>query len=370
MQVDESLGDVIRFEPIEGIPTSLQAQTIRLLLPAYFPDDVCIISDIDMIPLNREYFIDSVAGLPEDTFVVYREVAAIPKFPMCYIAAKGSVFKEVFHINDVAAIKDIITYWHSLNIGWNTDERVLYHCLLQWPLYEKKCIRLGHEAVRRIDRYWGWQPDDQLLEQGYYIDAHCPRPYSAHKKEIDAIVKKSKSHRHEKKPRVSIITSLFKGDEFIAGFLSDIVRQTIFDQCELIIINANSPGREEPIIKEYMKQYPNIVYKKLDHDPGLYAVWNMAIKMARADFITNANVDDRRNPESLEICVRALEGDPAIDLVYSDYYITRTPNETFECNTAQNTVVPYDFSPTLMYKCLPGPQPMWRKTMHEKGWIF
>ena len=34
-KIDESLGDVIRFEPIDGIPTSFQAQVIRLLLPAY-----------------------------------------------------------------------------------------------------------------------------------------------------------------------------------------------------------------------------------------------------------------------------------------------------------------------------------------------
>lgn len=173
-----------------------------------------------------------------------------------------------------------------------------------------------------------------------------------------------------KKPKISIITSLYKGDEFIAGFLSDIVRQTIFDQCELIIINAHSPGREEPLIKEYMKKFRNIVYIKLDHDPGLYAVWNMAIKMAYGDFITNANVDDRRNPQSLEMQVRALEEDPTIDLVYSDLYVTFMPNETFECNTYNYILAPGEYSLRLMSKCLPGPQPMWRKSVHDKYGYF
>lgn len=173
-----------------------------------------------------------------------------------------------------------------------------------------------------------------------------------------------------KKPRVSIITSLYNGDEFIVGFLEDQVRQTIFDQCELIIINANSPGNEELVIQEYVKRFPNIIYIHLDHDPGLYAVWNMAIKMARADFITNANVDDRRNPESLKMHVEALEQDRGIDLVYSDYKITEVPNETFENTTARYVVLPYEFSPNLMYKCLPGPQPMWRKSMHDKYGYF
>lgn len=175
---------------------------------------------------------------------------------------------------------------------------------------------------------------------------------------------------HDNKPCVSIITSVYKGNEFIAGFLSDITRQTIFEQCELIIINANSPDDEEPIILEYAKKFRNIIYKRLDRDPGLYAVWNMAIRMARADYITNANIDDRRNPTSLQQHVQALDDNPDIDLVYSDFYVTPIPNETFECNAYQYIVLPDDFSPNMMHKCLPGPQPMWRKSMHERHGFF
>ena len=38
--VDETLGDVIRFEPIEGVSTALFAQTVRLLVPAFFENDI------------------------------------------------------------------------------------------------------------------------------------------------------------------------------------------------------------------------------------------------------------------------------------------------------------------------------------------
>ena len=57
------------------------------------------------------------------------------------------------------------------------------------------------------------------------------------------------------KPRVTIITSVYKGDKFIKGFLEDIVQQTIFNDCELIIINANSPEKEDDIIKRYADKY-------------------------------------------------------------------------------------------------------------------
>jgi len=172
------------------------------------------------------------------------------------------------------------------------------------------------------------------------------------------------------KPRVSIITSVFNGDEFIKGFLEDIVQESIFNECELILINAHSPGNEDAVIQEYLPKYQNIKYLKLDHDPGLYAVWNMAIKLAESDLIANANIDDRRNHQSLEIMAQALEADKNIDLVYGDYLITYIANETFERNNYRWIVQPPDFQPLLIVKCLPGPQPMWRKSMHEKYGFF
>lgn len=172
------------------------------------------------------------------------------------------------------------------------------------------------------------------------------------------------------KPRVSIITSVYKAQKFIEGFLQDIVQQTIFNNCELIIINANSPEHEEPIIKQYAQKYKNIKYICLSQDPGLYAVWNMGIKLAQADLITNANVDDRRNPNSLELHAQALESDASIDLVYSDFMITHKPNETFAKNTHnQIRQVPHFYREIVQFSTQ-GPQPMWRKSLHEKAGYF
>jgi glycosyltransferase involved in cell wall biosynthesis len=172
------------------------------------------------------------------------------------------------------------------------------------------------------------------------------------------------------KPRASIITSVFKGDFFIRKFLEDITNIKNFADYELILINANSPGNEEPIIKEYLEHYPNIIYKRLEKDPGVYGVWNLGIKMAKADFVTNSNLDDRRNPDALENHVEFLGQNPGIDLVYSSYYITYAPNETFQNNTYRYVVEAEEFTGPNMYKCLPGPQPTWRKSMHEKCGYF
>jgi len=174
------------------------------------------------------------------------------------------------------------------------------------------------------------------------------------------------------RPRISIITSLFKGDLFIKGFLDDITRQTIFNQCELILINAASPGNEEQIIMDYVHRYPNIIYIKLKRDPGLYAVWNMAIRMARGEFIANANVDDRLHPQCYEVFLNALLAHPEIDLVYSEFYYSTIPNEIYENNDHQRIQHLPEFNKTALWNgvCLPNNHPLWRKSIHTKYGYF
>jgi len=186
-------------------------------------------------------------------------------------------------------------------------------------------------------------------------------------------LKKKKNESFKKSqsiPKISIITSVFAADKFIASFLCDIVQQTVFEQCELILINAHSSGHEEQVIFEYMKRYSNIIYVKLGYDPGLYGVWNIGIKLARGIYITNANVDDRVRHDCYELHANMLDSDSTIDLVYSDIYVTYKPNETLIKHSAREVQESAEFSIQNMYNALPNDHPMWRKDMHQKYGLF
>lgn len=167
-------------------------------------------------------------------------------------------------------------------------------------------------------------------------------------------------------PKISILTSLYKGDEHIEGFLANMTSQSVFADCELIIIDANSPGNEKEIIDRYREQYSNIIYKRLDKDPGIYGCWNQALEIASGEFVTNANLDDRRSRQQLEIFANELINNPEVDLIYSQCFITGKAGETYLHNSSLETVYPIaPFSREAMVKCLPGCMPMWRKSMHE-----
>lgn len=170
---------------------------------------------------------------------------------------------------------------------------------------------------------------------------------------------------------VSVITSLYNGDKYIKGFLDDLVRQTYFDSCQIIIVDANSPGDEYEVVRKYIKNHKNIVYHRLASDPGIYGAWNYAINNSDSKYITNANLDDRRAPNQVQRLVEVLEQNADIDLAYSQCFITDVSNETFQNNSSGYKVYPTsEFCKEGMVKCLPGCQPVWRRSMHTKAGLF
>lgn len=189
--IDTSLGDVIRFPPMEGIPESLQAQVVRLFLPVLFPDDGCLIADIDMLPISKSYFSEGAKSCSEEAFLVYRDGAEGcrgTRYPMCYVAANGRVFGSLFKISKYEEIQELVRQWAAAGFGWNTDELMLYSSVMEWERQGGQVVRLGHDVQGRLDR-GNWKIDFNSLDISRYIDCHCPRPYSAYRDSIDQVVK-------------------------------------------------------------------------------------------------------------------------------------------------------------------------------------
>ncbi len=176
-------------------------------------------------------------------------------------------------------------------------------------------------------------------------------------------------YAHE--PRLTIITSVFNGDRYIEHFLEQIANQTIYAQCQHIIINANSSGNEELYILPFLKKHQNTEYYRLEKDPGLYAVWNMAIKKSKAPYLVSANLDDRLAPFAYELLLQELDQHSEIDLVYSDAYITTDANQVFGKHKYCSSYSAPEFSYTALQKgCFIGSHPIWRKSMHDKYGLF
>jgi glycosyltransferase involved in cell wall biosynthesis len=177
-------------------------------------------------------------------------------------------------------------------------------------------------------------------------------------------------------PKISLITSVFKAEEYIEQLMEDVTRQTIFeDKCEWIILNANKTGDEyeEQVIKKYIEKYPNnIVYKRLEEDGGVYDTWNKAIEISTGEFVTNINCDDRRALDGLEKQAKLLVANPEISLVYNDSFVVHRSNIQFESIPEGTQRYNFEqFSKEAMLRGnLPHNNPMWRKTLHERHGYF
>ncbi len=171
-------------------------------------------------------------------------------------------------------------------------------------------------------------------------------------------------------PKVSVITTLYKGGEHIRGYIEAFLKQTIASDSELIIVDANSPEDEMEIASEYMEVNPNIKYVRLNEKLTPMDCFNLATKKyATGELISCVLIDDRMSEDYLETLAKHLTLNPNIDLVYGDCLQTTKPNETVEQNSSKGRMYEHsrnDFSKENMIKCLPGPMPMYRKNIHEK----
>lgn len=170
---------------------------------------------------------------------------------------------------------------------------------------------------------------------------------------------------------ISAIVSVYNCERFIEGCLYDLEQQTIADKLEIVVVNSGSQQNEEPIIKKFQEKHDNIVYIKTENRETLYEAWNRGIKAASGKYITNANSDDRHRKDAFEMMIKVLEHENIIDVVYADSLMTEIENETFENNTSSGYLNWPEFDRyELLHSCFIGPQPMWRKRLHEEFGYF
>ncbi len=172
---------------------------------------------------------------------------------------------------------------------------------------------------------------------------------------------------------VTAVASLYKGGDYIEQFMDNITSQSIFKEyCELVIIDADSPENEAKIINRYLSKYPNINYLRMNYRIGIYDAWNVGVKAARGDYITNTNLDDLRRHDSLELQASVLDNLSFVDVTYQDLYYTFDPNLSFEeiAKFGYETNLPIVTPFNLMKFNSPHNAPMWRKSLHDELGYF
>ena len=139
---DKKNGDVIH--------TGLLACIARMYGTKYFPNDVCLTCDLDMLMINKEYFIDQIQNFHKDSLVIYSsdaydlnrpeasELFKNEPFPFTqemynypYNAAKGETFDKI--LDTSCSFEDFVDRHSNFKEGykymWMIDEFYFSDCV-------------------------------------------------------------------------------------------------------------------------------------------------------------------------------------------------------------------------------------------------
>ena len=206
--------NIILFEPIDNVLTSFTSQLIRLLYPCILNyENGVMITDMDILPMNKTYYTEYIKDIDNSKFVYYRgDICGEDKqLVMCYNVCTPNVWKDIFNIHSVEDIKiliksisdnNIIREGHG-NMGWDIDQRFLYLRVMEWKNNPNDVVFLFDKDTNfsRLSRHdftmskinnvvlnnMVFLVDDanaakkdikNAISEGYFSDYHCYRPMS------------------------------------------------------------------------------------------------------------------------------------------------------------------------------------------------
>jgi hypothetical protein len=171
---------------LDFVSSGFQSQVVRLFT-SKFIDGNLLMSDIDMLPINGEYYKQYVSELTNENVIIYsgQPYGNVPYYPMCYVLSHSSNFKKYLDIENITFSEYCKMLSDNYGQAWNTDENFMYD-RFQSHL-DKLVIKNDRDFSRRVDR-GNWIYNIDLLKSGYYIDSHMLRPYDQYKEYIDKLI--------------------------------------------------------------------------------------------------------------------------------------------------------------------------------------
>lgn len=175
-------------------------------------------------------------------------------------------------------------------------------------------------------------------------------------------------HKKENPYKISVITAIGNIDiygKYIDRYLASATDQHMFLETEHIVVYSEWTDEFNKFLK-----YDNFKLIKEDEKLGVYNAWNIGIKNSTTDYVTNWNVDDIRHPINTKIKYDLLKNNP-YDVAYN--YYTATDNETYDfynMDSMPHLQYPDNYEKHVLENCYAGPDPVWKKSLHEKVGYF
>ena len=233
MPADVPGSEVHTIPHLPDVNIVLQSSLLRFWGSCYYPDDIVIVSDIDLLPLSRRFFTDQLADVADNCYVHLRcvpgghgplglrnipgnQVTEIPNMRYlnaCWHAGNGNLMHKILWPSQKGETSDwesdckqTIPYHYVQGDGhytytitdrttrrgkivrFNAHGDELYLSMRVHLFPEQNIVRyITQKQYHFLDRS-NWYYKSEILSQGSYSAAHLPRPYHRYKPNIDALL--------------------------------------------------------------------------------------------------------------------------------------------------------------------------------------
>lgn len=133
------------------------SQHLRIYYPALLnlPDDeLCMITDMDMLPININYYTDDLEKYNIEDFIYYRDFLG-NQIIICYNAAHPQTWSKVFNIKTEEDIVNRLyeTYSDSYEgkpdgNKWSFDQEIMYKTLINYP-----SLKILRRPIKRLEKW-------------------------------------------------------------------------------------------------------------------------------------------------------------------------------------------------------------------------
>lgn len=236
--VSEEFGKVHEMETDSSVPAILQVTVSKFIFPSVEPETTWMIGDIDMLPLQTNYFTKRIENIPSDDNVyahlnfcgIAQSMRVDPRaffekggqttggvnLPGHYHIAKGKVYGKLFAQN--RSIADVVRSMVESKrygmfdpavqkyVGLDPTMHGSHWCAEEDYTSEILAVKAKNNEIKfqgicydnrneRVDRAV-WNPktrsyafDPTRLIEGQYVDIHCHRPYHEQEDALKTILK-------------------------------------------------------------------------------------------------------------------------------------------------------------------------------------
>ena len=136
--------------------------------------------------------------------------------------------------------------------------------------------------------------------------------------------------------KLSVIIPCYNVENYLAKCVNSVLNNKIKDKYEIILVNDGSTDNTLEIVKDYAKNYPDIIKYIDQKNRGLSGARNAGLDIAKGEYVTFLDSDDYvDNVMYVELLKKTLEGDfdivtCGVRMVYDDSSLDKDVDVGFE----------------------------------------